>query len=225
MLATSSHALAQGTSSGATSLRNPSHNPPTHPPIIARLSGVAVKADDTTESRLLDYTGSRLVEVRDTCVYHAIMNQPLNVEHNRLYGWCSSTLRNGDQFYDTYRQKFWYTTRCCWRCGAPHWGSFKHSQKGGCTEEGLQDWLRAIPYLIWRTSALRLVIFPRLGIPQDAFDSISSFKRWLGLQAGPAMGLTSNLIVLVWAYFQLLEQNALPNTPLRMDGEFCHISS
>ncbi|KAK0439084.1 uncharacterized protein EV420DRAFT_1651144 [Desarmillaria tabescens] len=196
-----------------------SHQSASLPIHQAAILAIITSRDENTESTILDFTGSALIPVKGSCVYHSVMNEKLNIQHNQLYGECSSDLRSAGSHFNAFRRHIIYRIRGCFFCGTPHWSSFRHA--GGlkkCDDLAYEDWLRGLVYLIWRTEALRTIVFPCLGLDSNAFPTSSAYRHWLGLRAWPETTLVSNMILLIWAYMCLDDEGLLPTRRLTMDA-------
>ncbi|KAK0197709.1 hypothetical protein F5146DRAFT_995341 [Armillaria mellea] len=153
----------------------------------------------TFELNMLQFTADKLVGAADSCVYHTMLNQELNTDHSSLWNECSSGMR------------------CCYFCGTPRRHEFKHQKAMKCDDDKLADWLKGLAYIIWRTTALRQLIFPALGLGVDEFPASYSYKLWLGDQPTTNLKLTSNLVLVAFAYFKADEAGVLPKDELEFD--------
>ncbi|PBK81530.1 hypothetical protein ARMGADRAFT_1144090 [Armillaria gallica] len=171
------------------------------------------------ELKMLQFTADKVVGVADSCVYHTMMNQELNTDHSSLWNGCSSGMRSGSNssHYEVFRVGFFFKSGCCYLCGTPHWHGFKHRRAKKCDDDKLADWLKGLAYIIWRTKALRQLIFPALGLDVDEFPASYSYKLWLSDQPTTKLTLTSNLVLVAYAYFKADEVGVLPKDELEFD--------
>jgi hypothetical protein len=72
--------------------------------------------------------------------------------------------------------------------------------------------MRGLPYIIWRVSGLRALVFKRLGCQDlaDMFQSTVDWTAWLMLPASRKSPAMLNLFAIVWAYCVLRKEGKLP---------------
>jgi len=72
--------------------------------------------------------------------------------------------------------------------------------------------MRGLPYIVWRVSDLRKLVFTRLGCPElaNSFESTVDWASWLMLPASRKSPALLNLFAIVWAYAILLQEDKLP---------------
>lgn len=85
----------------------------------------------------------------------------------------------------------------CYVCCIPHLPPFDHPKGSqGCT---FDDVIKPIAFLVFSHDELRAAVFSKLGLPANYFDSINSYKAWLGqIQGTP--GALYNIHEVLLAY-------------------------
>ncbi|KAK0493019.1 hypothetical protein EDD18DRAFT_1357430 [Armillaria luteobubalina] len=94
----------------------------------------------------------------------------------------------------------------------------EHAQAIKCDDERLCDWIKGLAYVIWRTEALRRVIFPAVGRGANDFPTSRSYKLWLSKRPAPTLTLSSNLLLVAWAYFKADDAGVLPQMAMQFDA-------
>ncbi|KAF8054099.1 hypothetical protein FPV67DRAFT_1683438 [Lyophyllum atratum] len=160
----------------------------------------------------------------DGCVAHTVLELPNDSHHTSLHQ-CPLPLRTSTSHYYTCYRPLLFTTAsalACWSCWCPQpFPDFGHDHSTGksCRNEQHQDFWRAVPYLVWRCTALRTAVFGRLGLSADCLSTTEEFARWLvQVTVLPDRRIT-NLVAVVYAYFHLKNERRLPSPPFIFDGK------
>ncbi|KAJ3979087.1 hypothetical protein F5890DRAFT_1559207 [Lentinula detonsa] len=138
--------------------------------------------DHPTSFQLLTFVEEHMSAVVRVCPYHQVMTgtQP---GHNRLWK-CSTPLLSNNKY--EFKKIFTVNLKaeqgsCCFNCWTPQDDVFFHD-KQICKGSGRSDWegwWRGLPYLVWRTTYLRQLVFAELGIPSNSFSNAVSYAMWL----------------------------------------------
>jgi hypothetical protein len=149
------------------------------------------------------------------CIFHLLMDFKPDMDHS-TFNSCDYNFGKGS-FYQHWKEDIAFSTKACYRCGAPYkHQQFRHGDILGnaCPNEGLQELLRPLGFIVWCSPPLRKAVFGHLGIPLNSFVSLDQdkdFAMWLGLSSCGSAHL-SNLIEIVFAVASLKEANQLPYT-------------
>ncbi|KAJ3871510.1 hypothetical protein F5051DRAFT_446118 [Lentinula edodes] len=184
--------------------------PATPSPIV--LDTDVVFDEHPTMGKLFEFLNEQLSTVVRTCPYEQIMLGAVASDHDRLWK-CSTTLLS-DKRYE-YKRIFTLGLTagrgCCYKCWTPQHPEFNHSDEpcAGGPRSDWEGWWRAVPYLIWRTTYLREVVFQALGIPSTAFYHCEVYAAWLTQPAHDIFNAgfnrkVTNLVAVVYTYFKLL---------------------
>ncbi|KAL0060147.1 hypothetical protein AAF712_013073 [Marasmius tenuissimus] len=114
--------------------------------------------------------------------------------------------------------------------------SFDHIKR--CTKGRLPDrsnwqgWWRWVPYVVWRTKALRDVVFPAMGLSPDHFRELLDYAHWLSFPCywthpGSRSGAITNLFAVVFVFFTLSSRKKcmIPRKGFMLDVDLPLISS
>ncbi|GAV98674.1 dna partial [Lentinula edodes] len=184
--------------------------PATPSPIV--LDTDVVFDEHPTMGLLFEFLNEQLSTVVRTCPYEQIMLGAVASDHDRLWK-CSTTLLSDKQY--EYKRVFTLGLTagrgCCYKCWTPQHPEFNHSDEpcAGGPRSDWEGWWRAVPYLIWRTTYLREVVFQALGIPSTAFYHCEVYAAWLTQPAHDIFNAgfnrkVTNLVAVVYTYFKLL---------------------
>ncbi|KAE9392333.1 hypothetical protein BT96DRAFT_1000429 [Gymnopus androsaceus JB14] len=82
-----------------------------------------------------------------------------------------------------------------------------------------EDLYRGLCYIILRCSVLRNALFTWLGSPEltSRFTSATDWVRWLVFPTSESFTKLTNYMTLVWVYFQMFAEGALPKEELEFD--------
>ncbi|KAJ3846668.1 hypothetical protein EV368DRAFT_69740 [Lentinula lateritia] len=163
--------------------------------------------------RLNDVMGS----VVRGCVFHVVMTGGQSSDHSELWRCTAGLLGKNSEFKKgfTLKLRAQYSA-CCFDCWTPQDQAFKHGPDR-CKLVGRsqwESWWRAVPYLVFRTTYLRVRVFLALGLSEGAFSSIDLYADWL---TSPAQSLAdpdrdiriTNLIAVMFVYFRLRTEGKL----------------
>ncbi|KAJ3846449.1 hypothetical protein EV368DRAFT_89012 [Lentinula lateritia] len=163
----------------------------------------------------------RLNDVMSTvirgCAFHVVMTGGQVSDHQELWRCTAGFLGKNSEF----KKRFTLSLHaqyaaCCFDCWTPQDQAFKHGPQR-CKRVGRtqwESWWRAVPYLVFRTTYLRVRVFLALGLSEGAFSSIDVYADWL---TSPAQSLAdptrdiriTNLIAVVFVYFSLRTEGKL----------------
>ncbi|KAJ4468690.1 hypothetical protein C8J55DRAFT_584578 [Lentinula edodes] len=151
------------------------------------------------------------------CAFHVVMTGGQSSDHSELWRCTAGLLDKNSEFKKgfTLKLRAQYAA-CCFDCWTPQDQAFKHGP-GRCKGVGRtqwESWWRAVPYLVFRTTYLRVRVFLALGLSEGAFSSIDLYADWL---TRPAQSLAdpnrdiriTNLIAVVFVYFRLRTEGKL----------------
>ncbi|KAJ3767163.1 hypothetical protein FB446DRAFT_822329 [Lentinula raphanica] len=168
-------------------------------------------------SEIFEFILSTFTQLQTSCPYHQIMEGTHSEDHELMRACTNSAISQGSEYQSLFTTSLRFTPYThCWKCCTPVHSVFKHLPKECTYERGnLQDWWRGIPYLVFRTTALRNIIFSTLGIPPDVFPTLRAYTAWLILCPIPPRdprnsNRFTNLSVVVFTYLYLLTHQQLP---------------
>jgi hypothetical protein len=167
------------------------------PPVATRL--------DVAAQFALTYSG--------LCIFHLLMDLETLTEHS-TFNECDQHFGHGS-YYQSWKENISFATKACYRCGVPYKHlAYCHGDTVGnrCPNEGFQELVRPLAFIVFFSPPLRAAVFRFLGIPVDSFHAADQdYARWLGFQSNGSAHL-SNLMEIMFAVASLKEQGELPFT-------------
>lgn len=158
------------------------------------------------------------------CIYHTALNVSDVCEVDTFH--CSGPMGSKDtDYYLKYRATINIPTNLCFKCWTPtNETYFRHPREESgvaCSgRDNYEDLYRGIPYIIFRCSVIRKLVFEWLGSPgmADTFQSTTDWVRWLEQPTSRSFVTLRNFLTLTWAFISISDENGLPEEALSFDG-------
>lgn len=173
---------------------------------------------------VLEDIGKLIKRFLKTCIFHEITEKDGKGCAQRAVFYCPGPMYGIlCHYYTVYRPLLKGPPGICYACWCPRAVlSFGHPGNNGtkgkgqgqqCTDRSdYEEVMRGLPYIVWRVSDLRKLVFTRLGCPElaNSFESTVDWASWLMLPASRKSPALLNLFAIVWAYAILLQEDKLP---------------
>jgi hypothetical protein len=160
------------------------------------------------------FVASRLSNFVNNCVFESVMQERSNTKHQFTWD-CDTAQEHGcvDEVKEWRDTLVFHPYTACFKCFCPQYEVFaQHPQRSPCVRDSRNQWkawMMGLPFLIYRTRALRVAVFGSMGMPEDSFPTLADYAGWIVRNAIPGEKQATNLLLVIYLYFILQSRGEL----------------